>query len=74
MAEAQSAINEQIDPAVLTALRTEAAERLAELESVIADINERLRLAADRFTLPVIKVPGPEIDEDTPRQSLGVLR
>ena len=70
LAEAQSAINEQIDPAVLTALRTEAAERLAELESVIADINERLRLAADRFTLPVIKVPGPEIDEDAPRQAL----
>ena len=70
LAEAQSAINEQMDPAVLTALRTEAAERLAELESVIADINERLRLAADRFTLPVIKVPGPEIDEDAPRQAL----
>jgi hypothetical protein len=68
--EAQEAINEQIDPAVLAALREEAAGRLAELESVIADINEQLRLAADRFTLPAIEIPRPEIDEDTPRQAL----
>jgi hypothetical protein len=68
--EAQAAIDDQIDPAVLTALREEAAGRLTELESVIADINERLRLAADRFTLPVIEVPQPEVAEDAQRQAL----
>jgi hypothetical protein len=68
--EAEEAINAQIDPAVLAALREEAAGRLAELESVIADINERLRLAADRFTLPAIEVPEPEVDEEAPRQAL----
>jgi hypothetical protein len=67
---AQEAIDEQIDPSVLAALREEAAERLAELESVITDINERLRLAADRFTLPAIEIPAPEIDEDALRQAL----
>jgi hypothetical protein len=68
--EAQGAIDDQIDPAVLTALREEAAGRLTELESVIADINERLRLAADRFTLPLIEVPQPEVAEDAQRQAL----
>ena len=68
--EAQEAINAQIDPAVLAGLREEAAGRLAELESVIADINGQLSLAADRFTLPAIEIPRPEIDEDTPRQAL----
>jgi hypothetical protein len=67
--QAQEAIDAQIDPAVLAALRTEAAARLAELESVITDINERLHLAADHFTLPAIEVPQPEIDEDASRQS-----
>jgi hypothetical protein len=68
--EAQAAIDDQVDPVVLAALREEAAGRLAELESVIADINERLRLAADHFTLPVINVPGPEVNEDGSRQAL----
>jgi hypothetical protein len=72
-AEAQEAIDEQIDPEVLAALRSEAAGRLTELEAVIADINERLHLAADRFDLPVIEVPEPEIDEDAARQALVSL-
>jgi hypothetical protein len=70
LSEAQRAIDAQIDPAVLAVLREEAAGRLAELESLIADINERLRLAADRFTLPVIELPEPEVDEDIVRQAL----
>jgi hypothetical protein len=70
LARAQTAIDDQVDPEVLTALREEAAGRLAELESVIADINERLRLAADRFVLPAIEVPAAEIDEDIARQAL----
>jgi hypothetical protein len=61
---AQEAIDEQVGPEVLATLRTEAADRLSELETVITEINERLRLAANRFTLPPIEVPQPEIDED----------
>jgi hypothetical protein len=66
---AQEAIDEQVDPSILAALRAEAAERLSELESAITDINERLRLAADDFSLPRIEVPGPE-DQDASRQAL----
>lgn len=73
LASAQAAINAQIDPEVLTALRTEATNRLTELASMIADINERLRLAADRFELPMIEVPTPEIDEDAVRHALVSL-
>jgi hypothetical protein len=68
--QAQEAINEQVDPSILASLRREAGERLAELESVIADINERLRLAADDFVLPRIEVPEPEVDEEALRQAL----
>jgi hypothetical protein len=70
MAQAQAAIDEQVDPAVLAALRAEATEQLSEVQSVIADLNERFRLAADRFTLPAIEVPPPELDEDVERQAL----
>src|SRR5262249_9569939 len=70
MAQAQAAIDEQVDPTVLVALRAEATEQLSEVQSVIADLNERFRLAADRFTLPAIEIPQPELDEDAPRQAL----
>jgi len=70
METAQEAINQQVDPQVLSALREEAANRLSELEAAIAEINERLQLAADRFMLPAIEVPTPEIDEGHPRQAL----
>jgi len=70
MAQAQAAVDEQTDPALLPALRAEATERLAELQSVIADLNERFRLAADRFTLPAIEVPQPELDAGASRQAL----
>src|SRR5262245_41469837 len=73
MVQAQAAIDEQGDPAMLATLRAEATERLAELESIIADLNERFRLAADRFTLPAIEVPRPELDEDAERQALVSL-
>jgi len=74
MAQAQAAIDEQVDPTVLVALRAEATEQLSEVQSVIADLNERFRLAADRFTLPAIEIPQPELDEDAPRQSLGLVQ
>jgi hypothetical protein len=68
---AEEALGEQIDQEHLEALREEAAGRLAELDEAIADINERLRLAAaDRFSLPEIEVPEPEVDEDAAKQAL----
>jgi hypothetical protein len=68
---AQEAIDEQVDPAILDGLREEAAARLSELASAIEEINERLRLSVgDRFRLPVIEVPTPEIDENLSRQAL----
>jgi len=68
--DAEATIREQVDPTILANLRQEAGERLAELASVIDDINERLRLAADDFTLPAIEVPEPEVGEDSLKQSL----
>jgi len=44
--------------------------RLSELQSAIAEINDRLQLAADDFVLPSIEVPKPEIDEEASRQAL----
>jgi hypothetical protein len=71
---AREALSEQIDPGHLAALREEAAEKLAELNDAIDDINARLRLAAaDHFELPEIDVPEPDIDEDTSRQALVPL-
>ena len=68
---AEEALREQIDLENLEALRAEAADRLAELDSAIADINERLQLAAaDRFDLPEIEVPQPEVNEAASRQAL----
>jgi hypothetical protein len=68
--QAGEAMREQVDPTIIASLREEAGERLAELRTVIDDINERMRLAADDFTLPVIEVPEPEVDEDASRQAL----
>jgi hypothetical protein len=70
LASAQEAIDSQMDPEALDALRAEAADKLAELQSAIDDINERLHLASGRFTLPPIVVPEPEIDEDAFRHAL----
>jgi hypothetical protein len=70
MVRAQAAIDAQVDPEVLAVLRAEATEQLAGIQSIIADLNERFRLAADRFTLPAIEVPQPELDEDVERQAL----
>jgi hypothetical protein len=72
--EAKAALDDQIDQEHLEALRTEAAGRLEELEAAIADINDQLRMAAgERFTLPPIVVPEPEIDMDAPRPALVSL-
>jgi hypothetical protein len=68
--QAEEAIVEQTDQTILARLREEAGERLAELESVIDDINDKLRLAADDFTLPAIEVPEPDLDADIVRRAL----
>jgi hypothetical protein len=68
---AEEALARQIDQDHLEALRAEAADRLAELDDAIADINERLQLAAaDHFRLPEIEVPQPEVNEDAERRAL----
>jgi hypothetical protein len=68
---AQESLRAQIDQERLEALRAEAADRLAELDDAIADINERLQLAAaDHFRLPEIEVPQPEVNEDAERRAL----
>jgi hypothetical protein len=66
---AQEALRGQIDQEALEELRAEATDRLAELDDAIRDLNERLRFAADDFTLPRIEVPQPEA-QDAPRQGL----
>lgn len=68
--QAQIAIDEQINGAVLEALKEEATEKLASIEAMIAEINEKVRLAGDHFRLPIIAVPQPEIDEAAVRQAL----
>jgi hypothetical protein len=68
---ADAALAEQIDSELLATLRAEATERLDELESLIADIEERMRMATGgRVDLPEIEVPEPEVDEDAVRQAL----
>jgi len=68
---AQQAINDQVDLEHLQAIREQAAERLAEMEETIAEINERVRLTAgDHFELPPIEVPEPDIDGGTSRLAL----
>lgn len=69
--QAAVAVEEQIDAESLATLREDAVERLAEMEATLADLNERLQLStADRFDLPPIRVPEPELNDETPRQAL----
>jgi len=74
MEQAQQAINAQINPATLAAVREEATTKLSELRSAIADLNEQLDLATNGLDLPEIEVPQPEIDEDAERQALVSLK
>ena len=61
--EAQAAIDAQLNPEIMAAVRAQAETKLSELRSVIDDLNEQLNIATDDFTLPEIEVPEPEIDE-----------
>jgi hypothetical protein len=70
-AEAQEAINQQIDPDRLARIRDEAASKLDELREQIDQINAQLDLVAgEHFTLPPIEVPEPDIELDPDRQAL----
>jgi hypothetical protein len=70
-AEAQEAVNDQIDGEHLDRIRDEATAKLDELREEIDRINEQLNIAAgEHFTLPVIDVPEPEVDLDPSRQAL----
>jgi len=68
--EAQAAIDAQLNPEIMAAVRTQAETKLSELRSVIDDLNEQLNIATDDFTLPEIEVPEPEIDETIERLAL----
>lgn len=68
--EAQAAIDAQINPEIMAAVREQAETKLAELRSAIDNLNEQMNLATDGFTLPEIEVPTPEIDESSERQAL----
>jgi hypothetical protein len=68
--EAQQAIDAQINPEIMAAVRAEAEIKLTELRSAIDELNERMNLATDGFTLPEIDVPEPEIDETVGRVAL----
>jgi hypothetical protein len=68
--EAQAAINAQLNPEIMAAVRAQAETKLAELRSAIDALNEQMNLATDGFTLPAIEVPEPEIDETIERLAL----
>ena len=71
IATAQDVVDRNVDDAILSEIRDQAAVRLEELREEIERINDRLRLAAaDHFTLPEIEVPTPEIDAAAARQAL----
>jgi hypothetical protein len=55
--EAQAAIDAQINPEIVAAVRAQAETKLAELRSAIDALNEQMELATDGFTLPEIEVP-----------------
>jgi hypothetical protein len=69
-AEAANMLDEQFDADVLAEIRDEATTRLDELREEIARINERLEISTDRFDLPPIEVPQPEVELDPTRQAL----
>jgi len=69
-AEAQQALDDQIDGEALALVQERAAQRLAELEAEIDTINQQLRMTTDGLvTLPAVVVPEPEVDENRARQA-----
>jgi hypothetical protein len=77
LAEAQAHLAEQIDDAVLSRLRAQAASRLDELREEIDRLNDSLQLAVgDDIALPVIEVPEAAVDREVlepSRLSLGLV-
>jgi hypothetical protein len=70
LSEAEVALTEQTDDALLAELREQAAARLDELRDAIDQINDQMRIGVGDIDLPTIDVPEPEIDEDSGRQAL----
>jgi hypothetical protein len=65
--EAEAAIGEQVDGAVLDGIRQEAAEKLDGLRDEIEALNDQLRMSAEGLSLPPIpSVPDPIIDAEHP--------
>jgi hypothetical protein len=70
-AEAQEAIDQQIDADHLARIRDEATAKLDELREQIDQINAQLNLVAgEHFILPPIEVPQPDVELDPSRQGL----
>jgi len=63
-AEAQEALDEQIDSDALDVIRERAAEKLEEIRTEVERINDQLRMAVDGIVeLPEAIVPEPEVDD-----------
>jgi hypothetical protein len=69
-AAAREAVERQIDADHIASIREEAGIKLSELREQIEQINEQLLVTGDRFTLPRIVVPEPEVELDPARQAL----
>ena len=64
-AEAQEALDEQIDSDALDVIRERAAEKLEEIRTEVERINDQLRMAVDGIVeLPEAIVPEPEVDDE----------
>jgi hypothetical protein len=61
---AQAVVDAATDHEHLDRMRVEAGEKLAELRSELAAINDALRLDTDEFELPAIEIPDPETDDE----------
>ncbi len=62
LAEAQAAVEEQVDGERLAQLRTLAAAKLSAMQDEIAALNNALQIDATGFDLPIPVVPAAEVD------------
>jgi hypothetical protein len=66
LAEAQQAIEDQMDPAHLLQIRRDAGERLAAIREELDALNAAMRIDASRFDLPELVVPAAELNGHQP--------
>jgi hypothetical protein len=62
LAEAQQAIEDQMDPDRLLRIRRDAEERLATIREELDALNAAMRIDANGFTLPELVVPAAELN------------